>query len=90
MVCWQASCAGRGCRSLFFGWHLHLSLIERKRKLNAFVGDAREGLSPLGLHCLGGLLAHAPAAAAFTTPTVNGYKRYRAYALAPDRVIWAR
>src|SRR5579872_1670117 len=72
------------------GWHLHLSLIEQKRKLNAFVGDAREGLSPLGLHCLGGLLAHASAAAAFTTPTVNGYKRYRAYALAPDRVIWAR
>ena len=72
------------------GWHLHLSLIEQKRKLNAFVGDAREGLSPLGLHFLGGLLAHAPAAAAFTTPTVNGYKRYRAYALAPDRVIWAR
>ena len=24
----------------------------------------------------------------FTTPTINGYKRYRAYALAPDRVIW--
>ena len=72
------------------GWHLHLSLIERKRKLNAFVGDEREGLSPLGLHFLGGLLAHAAAAAPFTTPTVNGYKRYRAYALAPDRVIWAR
>src|SRR5206468_4104038 len=30
----------------------------------------------------------ARAAAAFTTPTINGYKRYRAYALAPDRVIW--
>src|ERR1700744_1613762 len=72
------------------GWHLHMSLIDRKRKLNAFVGDAHEGLSPLGLHFLGGLLAHAPAAAAFTTPTVNGYKRYRAYALAPDRAIWAR
>ena len=26
----------------------------------------------------------------FTTPTVNGYKRYRPYALAPDRAIWAR
>ncbi len=26
----------------------------------------------------------------FTTPTVNGYKRYRAYALAPDRVIWGQ
>jgi glutamine synthetase len=72
------------------GWHLHLSLIDRERKCNAFVGHEREGLSPLGLQFLGGLLAHAQAAAAFATPTVNGYKRYRAYALAPDRVIWAR
>ena len=48
----------------------------------------RRLLSPLGRHFLGGLLAHARAAAAFTTPTINGYKRYRAYALAPDRVIW--
>ncbi len=72
------------------GWHLHLSLIERKRKRNAFVSREREGLSPLALHFLGGLLAHAGAAAAFSTPTVNGYKRYRAYALAPDRAIWAR
>jgi glutamine synthetase len=72
------------------GWHLHLSLIERKRWINAFVGHEREGLSPTGLHFLGGLPAHAHAAAAFATPTINGYKRYRAYALAPDRVIWAR
>ena len=72
------------------GWHLHMSLIDRKHRINAFVGDAREGLSDLGVNFLGGLLANAQAAAAFTTPTVNGYKRYRAYALAPDRVIWAR
>ena len=72
------------------GWHLHMSLIDRKHRINAFVGDAREGLSSLALNFLGGLLEHARAAAAFTTPTVNGYKRYRAYALAPDRVIWAR
>jgi glutamine synthetase len=26
----------------------------------------------------------------FTTPTINGYKRYRSYSLAPDRAIWAR
>src|SRR5262249_29273326 len=37
-----------------------------------------------------GLIDHAHAAAAFATPTVNGYKRYRAYTLAPDRAIWAR
>jgi glutamine synthetase len=39
---------------------------------------------------MAGLLAHARAAAAFTTPTINGYKRYRPYSLAPDRAIWAR
>ena len=26
----------------------------------------------------------------FTTPTLNGYKRYRPYALAPDRAVWSR
>ncbi len=72
------------------GWHLHQSLIDRKRGTNAFVGDERDGLSATGRHFLGGLLAHARAAAVFTTPTVNGYKRYRPYALAPDRAIWAR
>ncbi len=35
-------------------------------------------------------MAHAQASAAFAAPTVNGYKRYRAYTLAPDRAIWAR
>jgi glutamine synthetase len=72
------------------GWHLHQSLMARKGGRNAFAGDEREGLSATGLHYLGGLLAHARAAAVFTTPTVNGYKRYRPYALAPDRAIWAR
>jgi len=72
------------------GWHLHQSLIDRKRRTNAFGGDGRDGLSATGRYFLGGLLAHARAAAVFTTPTVNGYKRYRPYALAPDRAIWAR
>jgi glutamine synthetase len=72
------------------GWHLHQSLIERKGGRNVFVGNDREGLSTTGLHFLAGLIEHAHAAAAFSTPTVNGYKRYRAYTLAPDRAIWAR
>ena len=49
-----------------------------------------DALSTVGKYYLGGLLAHARAAAAFTTPTINGYKRYRPYSLAPDRAIWAR
>jgi glutamine synthetase len=72
------------------GWHLHQSLVKRRGGGNAFAGDAREGLSVPGLHYLAGLLAHAEAGAAFSTPTVNGYKRYRPYTLAPDRAIWAR
>jgi len=72
------------------GWHLHQSLTKRKRRVNIFVGNEREGLSAEGLHYLGGLLKHAHAAAAFTTPTINGYKRYRPYTLAPDRAVWAR
>src|ERR1700730_13899022 len=71
-------------------WHLHQSLLDRKRKTNAFAGNARKGLSATGLHFLAGLLTHAHAAAAFSKPTINGYKRYRAYTLAPDRAIWAR
>jgi len=72
------------------GWHLHQSLIETKSKRNAFAFDHPDVLSTVGKYYLGGLLAHARAAAAFTTPTINGYKRYRAYSLAPDRAIWAR
>ncbi|MGH6670778.1 MAG: glutamine synthetase family protein [Xanthobacteraceae bacterium] len=72
------------------GWHLHMSLIEARRRINAFAGTDRDGLSRTGVYFLGGLLAHAHAAAAFSTPTINGYRRYRAYALAPDRAIWAR
>jgi glutamine synthetase len=72
------------------GWHLHQSLIERKRRSNAFAGDHKDGLSAIGVNYLGGLLAHAHAATAFATPTVNGYKRYRPYTLAPDRAVWAR
>jgi len=72
------------------GWHLHQSLVSRRGGGNAFAGNAREGFSALGLHYLAGLLSHAEAGAAFSTPTVNGYKRYRPYTLAPDRAIWAR
>jgi glutamine synthetase len=70
------------------GWHLHQSLRERRGGANAFAASDGELLSPVGRYFLAGLLAHARAAAAFTTPTINGYKRYRQYALAPDRVIW--
>ena len=71
------------------GWHLHQSLKDRKTGANAFL-DSREPLSPVGMRWMAGLLAHAQAASAFSTPTLNGYERYRPFMLAPDRAIWAR
>ncbi|MGH6788258.1 MAG: glutamine synthetase family protein [Pseudolabrys sp.] len=72
------------------GWHLHQSLVDRKSNTNAFASGNAEGLSATGLAYLAGLLAHARGGAAFSTPTINGYKRYRPYSLAPDRAIWGR
>ena len=72
------------------GWHLHQSLRDRRSDTNAFMSDDKELLSRTGCGFLAGLVSHARAAAAFTTPTINGYKRYRSYSLAPDRAIWAR
>jgi glutamine synthetase len=72
------------------GWHLHQSLRDRRSSANAFTSGDKEPVSRIGRNFLAGLLAHARAAAAFTTPTINGYKRYRSYSLAPDRAIWGR
>lgn len=73
------------------GWHLHQSLRRKADGRNAFI-PAREGdaLSETGLHYLAGLQAHARGAAALASPTINGYRRYRPFSLAPDRAIWAR
>jgi glutamine synthetase len=69
------------------GWHLHQSLIKSGK--NAFVSST-DFLSEIGKQYLAGLLEHARAACAFATPTINGYKRFRPYSLAPERVLWGR
>jgi glutamine synthetase len=73
------------------GWHLHQSIVARGSGENAFMArEGTEALSAFGRNYLGGLLQHARASAVFATPTINGYKRYRTYSLAPDRAIWGR
>ena len=71
------------------GWHLHQSLIEKTSGGNAFTSRT-DFLSETGKHFLAGLLAHAKGMCALATPTINGYKRYRPYSLAPDRIHWGR
>ncbi len=85
-------CRPRLPNTLASGWHLHQSLLDSKSKANAFVShDETEVLSPLGRSFLGGLLANARAASVFSTPTLNGYKRYRGVnTMAPIQAVWAQ
>ncbi|SIT44146.1 Glutamine synthetase family protein [Paraburkholderia piptadeniae] len=73
------------------GWHLHQSLVRVADGKNAFMpADDTAPLSASGQHYLAGLLAHAQGATALSTPTINGYRRYRPYSNAPDRANWGR
>ncbi len=70
------------------GWHLHESLTRRPGGQNAFASP--DGvLSAEGRQFVSGLLDHALPMMLFAAPTVNGYRRFRPYSFAPDRVCWA-
>ena len=58
------------------GWHLHHSIEDAAPA--AICSLHPDGLSQLARTWLGGLLRNAAAATAFSTPTINGYKRYHA------------
>ena len=70
------------------GWHLHQSLLSRPDGRNAFASE-QDVLSAAGRQFVAGLLEHSMPMTVFATPTVNGYKRFRPYSFAPDRVCWA-
>ena len=72
------------------GWHLHQSIVDAATGTNLFMpGEGDRYLSPLGQHYLAGLIKYAVPATVFGAPTVNGYRRFRANSLAPDRATWA-
>lgn len=77
------------------GWHLHQSLREIGTQQSAFTSRQEgewgtgEWLSEVGKYFVGGLLEHAAAQCVFSTPTINGYKRFRPDSFAPDKVTWA-
>ena len=71
------------------GWHLHQSVVDQKTGANLFAsGKTGKQISPLASNWIAGLLEHANASCILTTPTINGYKRYQPFALAPDRIQW--
>ena len=78
------------------GCHCHVSIWDKTGKKNLFDDKKDElGLSPMAYHFLAGVLAHAPAIAALTNPTVNSYKRINAAVTAsgatwaPNTITWA-
>lgn len=92
-------CARRGLHATFMcrpkvengaasGWHLHQSLLDSKTGQNLFVPETGREPPPVASQWMAGLLHHATESCLLTTPTVNGYKRYQPYQLAPDRIQW--
>jgi glutamine synthetase len=71
------------------GWHLHQSLLDVDSGVNAFMGSGDAVLSRTGLSYVAGLLEHAIPMTVFACPTITGYKRFKPYSFAPDRVTWA-
>ncbi|MDX2290291.1 MAG: type III glutamate--ammonia ligase [Hyphomicrobiaceae bacterium] len=77
------------------GCHAHISVWDQTGTRNAFLDTNDEmGLSGLGYHFLGGILAHAEGLAALTNPSVNSYKRINAprtlsgATWSPNTVTW--
>ncbi len=73
------------------GWHLHQSLADIDSGDNRFTAAPGSAavMSEFGLQFVAGILEHTAAACAFSTPTINGYKRYAPNSFAPHRVTWA-
>ncbi len=73
------------------GWHLHQSITNSTDGSNAFMPEEDDKLlSKLGMFFASGILKLASEAALFTTPTINGYKRYKPNSLAPERIVWGK
>jgi glutamine synthetase len=70
------------------GFHVHISLNDDSGS-NVFGDpDGPDGLSPAGLHAVGGVLRHARALSALLNPTINSFKRFGPDTLAPWLIDW--
>lgn len=70
------------------GYHLHFSCWDDAGTALFDDAESPDGLSETAHHAIGGILAHAPALAAFMNPTINSYKRFGPDTLAPWLIDW--
>jgi glutamine synthetase len=74
------------------GLHVHLSAASPNDHSQNLFDDCHDsilGLSALGRHALGGLLAHGEALTALGATTVNSYKRFLPGSWAPTHITYA-
>jgi glutamine synthetase len=70
------------------GFHVHVSVNDAAGR-NVFGDpDGPDGLSQLGRHAIGGVLARARALSALLSPTINSYKRFGPDTMAPWLIDW--
>jgi len=74
--------------SMANGWHVHQSLHDLATGRNLFVPEDPGMLSPHASGWMAGLLKYASETSLLVAPTVNSYKRYLPYQLAPNRISW--
>lgn len=67
--------------------HINISIADIETKENLFAGDGRK-YSDLARHFTAGVLAHAGAISAVTSPLVNSYKRFTSKGFM-DEISWA-
>jgi glutamine synthetase len=68
--------------------HVHFSFWRDDEPL--FAGGGYAGLSEIALHAIGGILKHAPALLALTSPTTNSYKRLVPGYEAPVNLVYSQ
>ena len=91
-------CARRGLHASFMAkpkleniaansWHIHQSVSDAEGR-NLFIPQENGSLADAASGWIAGLLDNAPAASLLVAPTVNSYKRYQPFQLAPNRIAW--
>ena len=70
------------------GFHIHFSTWDEAGQPLFDDPEAHGGLSKAAKSAIAGVLAHAPALAAVSNPTINSYKRFGPDTLAPWLIDW--
>jgi glutamine synthetase len=70
------------------GFHIHFSTWDSAGNPLFDDPSTHDGLSKIAKSAIAGVLAHAPALAAVSNPTINSYKRFGPDTLAPWLIDW--